>query len=102
VGFVSEFIVVSLLMPFATVGGGEERIDPGSGVRERRDGTKVAFRAWGFWDEGGGVIEDVAGATIVDVLGEAGRENLCLTGASTSGFWGVDGSPGVETSSKDA
>ena len=86
VGFVTELIVPSRLIPLATVGGGEERADDGSGVWERREVAKGACRMWGFWDEGGGVIEEVAGATIMDVLGDESRDNVFLTGPSTSRF----------------
>jgi len=58
------------------VGGGDERIDA-SGVTDRRDEVR-ACREFGFCEDGGGVMEDersddVPGAAIMEVAGEAER-----------------------------
>jgi hypothetical protein len=57
------------------VGGGDERTD-GFGVGDRRDEVR-ARREFGFWEDGGGVMEDERsadpGTAIIEVAGEADR-----------------------------
>lgn len=87
------------------VGGGDESID-GLGVGERREEVR-AWRELGFWEDGGGVMEDdrsdeVPGAASIDVAGETERWSSFLDGRSTSWFCGVEGpSTGVGISSKE-